>query len=530
MTTAHKKYDVIIVGAGFAGLYMLYRLRSQGLSARVLEAGSGVGGTWFWNRYPGARCDVDSMEYSYQFSDELQQEWTWSERFAPQAEILEYLNHVADRFELRDDIELNCRVLSAHFDADRVSWDIESENGAFSAKYCVMATGCLSSANLPDIKGRDAFEGRSYHTGHWPHEGVDFSGQAVGIIGTGSSAVQSIPLIAEQARSLTVFQRTATYSIPARNRPLTDNEIGELKARYPEFRAQNWKEPFGVDFKTGETAALDNDEQTRLKEYEKRWENGGLRFLAAFNDTLLDEKSNETAAEFVRNKIRSIVKDPATAKALLPRQLIGCKRLCLDTNYYETFNRANVHLVDLQQQPITEIYGRGVKTTAADYELDVLVFATGFDAMTGALDKIDIRGRDGLRLKEKWRAGPLTYLGLGMAGFPNLFTVSGPGSPSVLSNMVPTIEQHVEWIADCIKYVNDNGYSSIEAREEDEQAWIKHVNDVANTTLYPGCSSWYLGANVPGKPRVFMPYVGVPPYVEKCRQVVADGYAGFTLS
>ena len=527
MNDNDNHYDACVIGAGFAGLYMLYRLRNLGLKVRVLEAGAGVGGTWFWNRYPGARCDVDSMEYSYQFSEELQQEWTWSERFAAQPEILRYLNHVADRFDLRPHISLNCRVSGARFDESAQRWRIVSNAGEFTAQFCVMATGCLSAANLPQIDGRESFQGNSYHTGQWPQDGVDFSGQRVGIIGTGSSAVQSIPLVAEQAEQLTVFQRTATYSVPARNRSLSAEEIAEVKTNYPAFRARNWQEPFGVSFQAGETSALDHDEQSRMQEYENRWQNGGLRFLGAFNDILLDEKSNDTAAEFVRRKIRDIVKNPQTAEALMPKQLIGCKRLCLDTNYYETFNRPNVTLVDLQQTPIEAITPTGVRTSTHDYELDSLVFATGFDAMTGALDKIDIRGRNDLALKDKWRDGPMTYLGLSVAGFPNLFTVSGPGSPSVLSNMVPTIEQHVEWIADCIDYLRNHGHATIEAKECYEQQWVKHVNDVAESTLYPGCSSWYLGANVPGKPRVFMPYVGVPPYVEKCRQVVRDGYVGF---
>ena len=529
MSSTSNTFDAIVVGAGFAGLYMLYRLRELGLKVRVYEAGSGVGGTWFWNRYPGARCDVDSMEYSYQFSEELQQEWRWSERFAPQPEILEYLNHVADRFDLWPDIELNCRVNRAIFDASLNRWHIDSDSGEASAQFCVMATGCLSSANLPTIEGRDSFAGNSYHTGHWPHEGVDFSGQRVGIIGTGSSAVQSIPLIAEQAKQLTVFQRTATYSVPARNRAMEDAEIDAVKENYAEFRAANWKEPFGVSFRAGETSALEHDEQQRHDAFEARWRDGGLRFLGAFSDILIDERANDTAAEFVREKIRNIVQDPQTAAALMPRQLIGCKRLCLDTNYYDTFNRPNVELIDLQSTAIEKITSAGVQTSAQEYPLDSLIFATGFDAMTGALDKIDIRGREGLPLKDKWHAGPLSYLGLSVSGFPNLFTVSGPGSPSVLSNMVPTIEQHVEWIAECIEYVRHSGHQTIEAKAEDEEKWVKHVNEVADTTLYPGCNSWYLGANVPGKPRVFMPYIGVPPYVEKCRQVVRDGYAGFQL-
>jgi cation diffusion facilitator CzcD-associated flavoprotein CzcO len=530
MNNTPKSHDVIVVGAGFAGLFMLYRLREMGISARVLEAGSGVGGTWFWNRYPGARCDVDSMEYSYQFSAELQQQWDWTERFATQPEILKYINHVADRFDLRPDIELNCRVIGAKFDEDESVWRIQSTSGEFAAQHCVMATGCLSSANMPQIEGRELFEGKTYHTGHWPHEGVDFSGKRVAVIGTGSSAVQSIPLIAEQAAELTVFQRTATYCIPAKNRPLEDQEIQAMKADYEDFRARNWQEPFGVSFQMRDLSALDADPVTRDEEYEERWQNGGLRFLAAFNDILVDENSNETAAEFVRQKIRGIVEDPETAAALLPKQIIGCKRLCLDSGYYETFNRPNVKLIDLSQTPIKEITAAGISTTEHDHKFDAIVFATGFDAMTGALDKMEIKGRNGISLKEKWRAGPITYLGLSTAGFPNLYTVSGPGSPSVLSNMVPTIEQHVNWIAACIGYLKENKLSTIEANLDAENNWVTAVNEVADQTLYPGCNSWYLGANVPGKPRVFMPYIGVPTYVEKCEQVVANGYQGFTLA
>ncbi|MEM7466689.1 MAG: NAD(P)/FAD-dependent oxidoreductase [Pseudomonadota bacterium] len=530
MNDQSKYFDVIVVGAGFAGLYMLHRLREMGFQVRAFEAGTGVGGTWYWNRYPGARCDVDSMEYSYQFSEDLQQEWNWSERFSPQPEILGYLNHVADRFELRDHIEFDCRVTAARFDEANRRWEVTTEKGHVTAQFCVMATGCLSSANLPDIPGRDSFSGGSYHTGHWPHEGVDFSGQRVGVIGTGSSAVQSIPLIAEQAAELTVFQRTASYSVPARNRALPANEANTVKERYAEFRQENWQEPFGVSFQAAEIGALDVDENARHQSFEQRWRTGGLRFLGAFSDILIEKDANDTAAEFVRQKIKNTVEDPQTAEALMPKQLIGCKRLCLDTGYYETFNRDNVNLVDLQTDPIKEIIAQGVRTESREFVLDSLVFATGFDAMTGALDKINIVGRNELSLKAKWRAGPQTYLGLGVAGFPNLFTVSGPGSPSVLSNMVPTIEQHVEWISDCIKYVSDKGFETIEAELAEEQAWVEHVNAVADTTLYPGCNSWYLGANVPGKPRVFMPYIGVPPYVEKCQQVVADGYAGFDLS
>jgi cyclohexanone monooxygenase len=524
-------FDAIVVGAGFAGLYMLHRLRGLGLRTRVIESGSGPGGTWYWNRYPGARCDVQSMEYSYQFSDELQQEWRWSERYATQPEILRYVNHVADRFNLWPDIQFDTRVIAAHFDEAVKRWTVRLDSGAeLSARFCIMATGCLSSANLPNIPGRDSFAGPTYHTGHWPHEGVDFTGKRVGIIGTGSSALQSIPLIAEQAAHLTVFQRTATYAVPAHNAPLDPAEEARIKAHYAEFRAHNWQEPFGVDFHQRPESALEVPAEEREREFEKRWAEGTLGFLAAFRDLLTNQQANDYAAEFIRDKICSIVKDPATAEKLLPKQVVGCKRLCLDTNYYATFNRPNVTLVDVSETPIARITPTGLEVGDEAYAFDCLVFATGFDAMTGALDKIDIRGRGGLALKEKWHAGPRSYLGLATAGFPNLFTVTGPGSPSVLSNMLPTIEQHVNWIADCIGYLETHAKKLIEPQVEAEDAWVAHVNEVAGMTLYPRCNSWYLGANIPGKPRIFMPYIGVPTYVEKCRQVVASGYEGFALS
>ncbi len=524
-------FDVIVVGAGFAGLYMLYRLRELGLRARVIEAGTGPGGTWYWNRYPGARCDVVSMEYSYQFSPELQQEWNWSERFATQPEILRYVRHVADRFNLWPDLQFNTRVTAAHFDESRGLWTVQTDPPAkLSARFCIMATGCLSSANLPKIASLDSFQGATYHTGRWPHEGVDFTGKRVGIIGTGSSAIQSIPLIAEQAAHLTVFQRTASYSVPARNAPLDPEEVTRIKAHYAEYREHNWREPFGVDFQQRPESALAVPDDEREREFEARWQKGTLGFLAAFSDILTDDKANALAAEFVRNKIRATVKDPAVAEKLMPTQVIGCKRLCLDTDYYATFNRPNVTLVDVSTQAIDEITPRGVRVGAQQYEFDCLVFATGFDAMTGALNKIDIRGKSGMALAEKWHAGPRTYLGLAIEGFPNLFTVTGPGSPSVLSNMLPSIEQHVNWITDCIRYVTQRGARAIEAQRDAEDAWVQHVNEVAYSTLYPYCNSWYLGANVPGKPRIFMPYIGVPPYVEKCRQVAANNYEGFALT
>lgn len=524
------RVDVVVVGAGFAGLYMLYRLREQGLSVRVFEAGNGIGGTWFWNRYPGARCDIESLEYSYQFSAELQQEWNWSERYATQPEILRYIDHVADRFDLRSHIQLNTRVNRAVFAEDSATWQIStSDGGQWSAGFCVMATGCLSSANLPDIPGRDTFRGQAYHTGQWPQQGVDFTGLNVGVIGTGSSAIQSIPLIAAQAKRLTVFQRSPNYSIPAHNQPLDPERVAEIKSRYPEFRAANRQTVFGADFGYNEANAVEVSEDELQAEYERRWAAGGLPFLAAFADLILDEKANRTAADFIRGKIAEAVNDPDTARRLTPESVVGCKRLCVDTNYYQTFNRPNVRLVDLREDPILSITPQGVRLGTGEVALDAIVFATGFDAMTGAIEKIDIRGRGGRTLKEKWSAGPLTYLGLMTSGFPNLFTITGPGSPSVLTNMLPSIEQHVEFVAECIGAVLKAQRRTIDPTPEAESEWVAHVNEVAHSTLYPNCNSWYLGANVPGKPRVFMPYLGFSAYVEKCEAVVEAGYEGFVL-
>jgi cyclohexanone monooxygenase len=525
-------FHAIIVGGGFAGLYLVHRLRNlMGLTVRCYEAGGGIGGTWYWNRYPGARCDIQSMEYSYQFSDELQQEWEWSEKFATQGEILKYANHVAERFDLMKDIQLNTRITATHYDDATALWTVTTEAGEKkTARFVVMATGCLSSASLPDIKGRDSFKGATYHTGRWPHEGVDFTGKTVGIIGTGSSAIQSIPLIAQQAKHLTVFQRTASFTVPAHNQPLDPEFVRDFKARYKEIRAHNWTMPFGQDFGSYGESPLKLSEAERDAIYEKQWQKGGLSFMGTFDDLMFDRMANETAAEFIRKKIRAIVKDPAVAEALAPRQIVGCKRLCVDTGFYDTFNRPNVTLVPLDNNPIQEITPTGIRTAKGLVEVDVIVFATGFDAMTGAVSKIDIRGANGRTLQDKWAEGPKTYLGLATAGFPNLFFVTGPGSPSVLSNMLPSIEQHVEWISDCIDHVSSRQAKSIEATSEAEENWVHHVNDVAHTTLYPNCNSWYLGANVAGKPRVFMPYIGVNTYVEKCKEVVANGYEGFRIA
>ena len=527
--TQTESVDALIVGAGLAGLYMLQKLKLQGLTAKIVEAGSGVGGTWFWNRYPGARCDIESLEYSYQFSEELQQEWEWPERYSTQPEILKYANHVADRFELRDDIYFDTRVVANHFNDATQRWDVSTDSEkTFTARFCVMATGCLSSTNTPNFEGLDSFRGPTYHTGQWPHHDIDFSGQRVGIIGTGSSAVQAIPMIAEQAKHLTVFQRTPNFSVPARNEPLDPAVEKSVKADYAGFRELANAAPFAANFVVNEKTALECSQEERNAEYERRWDQGGLGFVAAFSDLIVDKEANDTAADFVRGKIRDVVKDPAVAELLCPKSVVACKRLCADTDYYETYNRENVTLTDVSSDPIDEITPEGLRVGDTPYSFDVLVFATGFDAMTGALTSIDIRGRNGVALKEKWSAGPRTYLGLSTSGFPNLFTISGPGSPSVLTNMLPSIEQHVRWISDCVGHCVENGVATIEASLEAEDDWVEHVNDVAGATLFPTCNSWYLGANVPGKSRVFMPYIGgFPPYVEKCDQVASNDYEGF---
>ncbi len=524
---------MVIVGAGFAGMYMLHRCRQDGLTAQVFEAGGGVGGTWYWNRYPGARCDIESMEYSYGFDEALQQEWEWTERYAPQPEILSYAEHVAERYDLKRDITFDTRVTAAAYDEATASWRVQTDQGHdVTCGFVVMATGCLSSANTPDIPGKDDYEGPTYHTGLWPHAGVDFTGLRVGIIGTGSSALQSIPIIAEQAAQLTVFQRTATYAVPAWNQPLDPGEVAKVKANYAEFREANRQMPsaFGAWLDHPEHATMEVTPEEREARFEERWAHGGLPFLAAFTDLLLDTEANEQAADFVRDRIRRIVVDPAVAERLCPTQVIGCKRLCVDTGYYETFNRDNVLLVDLHETPIERITPTGIQTTGGEHPFDAIIFATGFDAMTGALLRVDIRGKGGLPLQEAWAAGPRTYLGLGVHGFPNLFTITGPGSPSVLTNMLVSIQQHVEWIASCITHLRERGLHTIEAELDAQDEWVDFVNTVADITLFPTCNSWYLGANVPGKTRVFMPLPGFGTYMELCDAVVADGYRGFALA
>ncbi len=523
-----RPWDVIVVGAGFAGLYAVHALRELGLTCLGFEAAPDVGGVWYWNRYPGARCDVESMQYSFGFDEALQQEWCWTERFAPQAEILAYLRHVADRFDLRRHFRFGTPVASAMFDADRGVWEVRDDRGGVeAARFVVMASGGLSVTRLPDIPGADSFGGAVMHTGAWPTEPVDFTGLRVGVIGTGSSGIQAIPVIAGQAAQVTVFQRTPNFVIPARNQPLDSATQAGWKARYAEHRAR--AKQVGTFYEFSDRSALSVSEAERQAEYDRRWAEGGVNFVHSFNDIYTHEPSNRTAADYVRAKIRAIVKDPVTAEKLCPQDHpLGAKRICVGSNYYETFNRPNVALVDLRADPIEAITPGGVRLRSGIVPLDMLVFATGYDALTGALMRIDIRGREGQSLSEKWRDGPVTQLGLMTAGFPNLFIVTGPGSPSVLVNMVVGIEQHIEWILRCILDLRAAGHDVIEAEPEAERAWVRHVNEVADRTLFVKANSWYLGANIPGKPRVFMPYAGgIGPYRRRCDEVAAAGYVGF---
>ena len=529
---AAQPVDLLIVGAGFGGLYMLHKARQQGLVAQVIEAAGGVGGTWYHNRYPGARVDIQSMEYSFGFDEGLQQDWHWTERYAAQPELLRYANHVADRFGLRDGIRLNTRLTGAHFDEAARRWMAWAETGErWSARFIVLAAGPLSTPNRPDFPGLSDFGGRVLHTAAWPHEPIDFSGQRVGVIGTGSSGVQAIPLIAEQADHVTVFQRTATYAVPAHNGPLDPEFETRIKADYAGFRARNRQMMggFGALLPPNRISALAVPAEQRDAMFEERWQIGGFGFLGTFSDLIVNPAANELAGEFVRRKIRETVKDPATAEALCPHHPIGCKRLCVDTGYYATYNRPNVRLVDLQRAPIERFTAAGLVTGGEEHRFDSLVLATGFDAMTGTVLRLDLRGRAGQRIQDHWQAGPLNYLGMAIAGFPNLFNLVGPGSTSAFTNVIVAIEHQIDWIAESIAYLDAHGLATIEATPEAEADYIAHVNAVAARTIYLNCNSWYLGANIPGKPRMFMPLFGFPAYVEKCAEVARNGYAGFVL-
>ena len=522
--------DVVVVGAGFSGLYLLYRLRKAGFSTRVFERGGDVGGTWYWNRYPGARCDVESLQYSYSFDEQLQQDWHWPEKFSAQPDILAYANHVADRFNLKKDIEFNIEVKASWFDENLKTWKITTNTGEeINAQYFIMATGCISTTQIPNIKGLSDYVGNTFHTGDWPHEEVDFSGQSIAVIGTGSSGIQSIPVLAKQAKKLTVFQRTPNYSIPSQNEPMTKKYERSWKDVYSERRKEMRYSAHGSLKDLNDVPALSVDEDQRQELYTKRWAIGGTGFLGSFNDLLTNADANYTAAEYVRQQIKRVVKDKETAEILCPRSYpIGTKRICIDTGYFETYNRENVKLVDISKKPIQRLVTDGIIVDDQLYPFDSIIFATGFDAMTGSIFNVDIKGRDGLALKEKWIAGPKTYLGLMSASFPNLFMITGPGSPSVKSNMIMSIEQHVDLVIETLLSMRRKGLSVVEPELEAENKWVDHVQEVANKTLFPQANSWYMGANIPGKPRLFMPYIGgVGAYREICEEIVANNYRGF---
>jgi cyclohexanone monooxygenase len=522
--------DVVVVGAGFSGLYLLYRLRKAGFSTRVFERGGDVGGTWYWNRYPGARCDVESLQYSYSFDEQLQQDWHWPEKFSAQPDILAYANHVADRFNLKKDIEFNIEVKASWFDEKLKTWKITTNTGEeINAQYFIMATGCISTTQIPNIKGLSDYVGNTFHTGDWPHEEVDFSGQSIAVIGTGSSGIQSIPVLAKQAKKLTVFQRTPNYSIPSQNEPMTKKYERSWKDVYSERRKEMRYSAHGSLKDLNDVPALSVDEDQRQELYTKRWAIGGTGFLGSFNDLLTNADANYTAAEYVRQQIKRVVKDKETAEILCPRSYpIGTKRICIDTGYFETYNRENVKLVDISKKPIQRLVADGIIVDDQLYAFDSIIFATGFDAMTGSIFNVDIKGRGGLALKEKWNAGPKTYLGLMSASFPNLFMITGPGSPSVKSNMIMSIEQHVDLVIETLLSMRRKGLSVVEPELEAENKWVDHVQEVANKTLFPQANSWYMGANIPGKPRLFMPYIGgVGAYREICEEIVANNYRGF---
>ena len=532
-TSQRLHFDALVIGAGFAGLYMLHRLRLLGRRAHVFEAGDGVGGTWYWNCYPGARCDVDSMQYSYSWSPELQQEWKWTERYPAQAEILSYINHVADRFDLRRDISLNSKVSAGQWLADEQRWLVRTEQGQeATCDILITATGCLSESRLPNIEGLDGFKGQTYHTGRWPKEPVDFTGLRVGVMGTGSSGIQAIPQLAKQAKELYVFQRTPNFSVPAWNGPIDAAHQQDWLSNYPKYREQARNTRSGIMYEYGTQSALEMSDEARAEEMERRWRKGGTNFAHSFNDTFINRQSNELLSEFVRGKIRQLVQNPDVAEKLLPHDHgIGTKRICVDTGYYQTYNLPHVKLVDLRSTPIERFDDSAAITREGRYELDAMVFATGYDAVTGALERLNLVGEQGKTFKQLWQSGPTSYLGLMTAGFPNLFTITGPGSPSILTNVIVSIEQHVEWIADCLAHMDRHGHTRIDPQQAAQDQWVQHVQEVANGTLFVSANSWYMGANIPGKPRVFLPYIGgFSTYAARCREVVEKDYEGFDFS
>jgi cation diffusion facilitator CzcD-associated flavoprotein CzcO len=526
-------YDVVVIGAGFAGLRALHTLREAGHRVAVLEAADGIGGVWYWNRYPGARCDIESYDYSYAFSAELEQEWRWTQRYARQPEILSYAEHVADRFDLRRDIHLGRRVTEARWDDDAQAWTLTTDTGEiWRGRVLMWAVGNLSSTKRPELPGLDAYEGRILHTAEWPHQAVDVSGERVGVIGTGSSGMQSIPFLAEQGEHLTVFQRTPNFSVPALHRPISDEEDAAVKAGYAERRAAILASPSGLGFRPRREATLEVSDEVREEAFEQAWNGSGFGFALTFRDILLDDDANAQAAEFIRGKIAGLVEDPSTRELLTPRDYpFGAKRPVVDDGYFETFNRDDVDLVDIRTDPIARATPTGIELeSGARHDVDALVFATGFDAITGSLLRPEIVGRDGVTLRERWAAGPVTYLGLGVHGFPNMFVIAGAGSPALLINVLVGIELHVDWLAGLLDRMRTTGASAVEVTSEAEQAWARTLDELASATLYPRARSYYMGDELPGKPRGFMLYSGgLRNYRSTITRVAEDGYDGFTF-
>jgi len=535
MTYADKRYDVLIVGAGFTGLYMLYQTRKLGLTARVLEAGGDVGGTRYWNCYPGARCDIESMEYSYEFDKKLQQEWEWPERYSAQKDIQNYIAHVADRHNLRSDIQFNTRIAGATYaDANNV-WTVKTEGDEiFTCTYLVAATGCVSAPLDPDFKGLKEFGGETYHTGKWPHHEVGFSGKRVAVIGTGSSGLQCIPEIAKQAAHLTVYQRTPAYSVPAQNRMLTPEEVEQIKVNYNDYRDRGRQQFFaaGAGWTLSDVPMSHHSPEKRREMMEIGYAHGGLAFIALYPDAVVDLETNRQLADFLREKISARVEDPKVAARLMPRGVLGAKRLCADTNYYETFNRDNVSLIDVRETPIEQLTEKGIQTTVGEEAYDVIVFATGYDALTGALTRMDIRGLNGVTIQEKWQHGAETYMGMMVAGFPNLFIPSaGVGNSAAFTHAVKTLEFSVEWISNCLLYMRGRGKQRIEPTQAAQDTWTNHVAEVASMTLFVRGDSWYNGANVVGKQKRFLPYVaGFPEWTRQCTELAEKSYEGFDIA
>lgn len=526
-----EKFDAVVVGAGFTGLYMLHRLREKGFTARLIEAAPGVGGTWYWNSYPGARCDIESMQYSFQFSEELQQEWEWTERYASQPEILAYIEHVADRFDLARDIQFDTRVEAATFDEDANEWEVETDRGVtLRAQYFIMGVGCLSAPIKPAFDGEADFTGETYQTSLWPKEKVDFTGKRVGIIGVGSSAIQAGPLIAEEAEHVYIYQRTPNFVVPAQNRPLSAEEVAAIKSDYKGFRAKAYAGLTAFLFQRHDRSVFDLAPDERRAKFDEYWEIGGLPFLGAFNDILFDDDANRECVAYWRSRIDEIIDDPKIADLLTPDEEFGCKRLCSGTGFYEMFNRDNVTLVDVRNKGIERVTAEGLRAEGIDYDLDMIIYATGFDAMTGGVTRIKITGKDGQTIQQKWADGPKTFIGLTIAGFPNMFNMVSAGSPSVLATMVTGAEQHGDWIGDCLDYMRENSKTVFDTTPEAEAEWSAEVKRAGDLSLRTNCDSWYVGSNVDGKARVFAPYIGGwPPYVAKCNDVAANGYDGLTL-